>query len=48
MLMLVPLGLLVAALLVWVTFVVWLLIERSRLDRRAPTLRDGLRTNIFR
>jgi len=39
---------LVAALLVWVTFLVWLLVERSRLDRRGPTLRDGLRTNIFR
>ena len=39
---------LVVALVVWVTFLVWLLVERARLDRRGPTLRDGLRTNIFR
>jgi len=36
------------ALLVWVTFLVWLLVERARLNRRGPTLRDGLRTNIYR
>jgi len=39
---------LVVALVVWVTFLVWLLVERARLDSRGPTLRDGLRTNIFR
>jgi len=36
------------ALLVWVTFLVWLLVERARLNRRGPTVRDGLRTNIYR
>lgn len=36
------------AVLIWVTFLVWLLIERARLSRRGPTLRDGLRTNIYR
>jgi len=38
---------LVVAVLLWVTFLVWLLIERARLDRRGPTLRDGLRTNVY-
>lgn len=36
------------AVLVWVTFLVWLLMERARLNRRGPTLTDGLRTNIYR
>lgn len=36
------------AVVLWVTVLVWLLVERARLDRRGPTLRDGLRTNIFR
>ena len=36
------------AVLVWVTFLVWLLMERARLRRRGPTLTDGLRTNIYR
>lgn len=36
------------AVAVWVTFLVWLLVERARLDRHGPTLRDGLRTNIYR
>ncbi len=36
------------AVVVWVTFLVWLLVERARLDRHGPTLRDGLRTNIYR
>ena len=35
------------AVLLWVTALVWLLIERARLDRHGPTLRDGLRTNIY-
>jgi len=34
------------ALLIWVTCLVWLLIERARFDRHGPTLHDGLRTNI--
>ena len=37
-----------AAIFVWVAFLVWLLIERSRLIRRGPTLRDGLRSNVYR
>jgi len=40
--------LLVVALLIWVMFLVFLLIERSRLSHRGPTLRDGLRTNMYR
>jgi len=36
------------AVLLWVVCLVWLLVERARLDRRGPTLRDGLRTNIYR
>jgi len=39
---------LAVALVVWVTFLVWLLVERARLNRHGPTLRDGLRTNIYR
>jgi hypothetical protein len=38
----------VIAVLLWVTFLVWLLIERARLNRRGPTLSDGLRTNVYR
>ncbi len=36
------------AVVVWVTFLVWMLVERARLDRHVPTLGDGLRTNIYR
>lgn len=36
------------AVVVWVTFLVWLLVERARMDRHGPTLGDGLRTNIYR
>lgn len=36
------------AILIWVSFLVWLLVERSRLNRRNPTLSDGLRTNVYR
>jgi hypothetical protein len=36
------------AVVLWVVVLVLLLIERSRVDRRGPSLRDGLRTNIFR
>jgi len=32
------------AVLVWVTFLVWLLVERARFNRRGPSLRDGLKT----
>ena len=36
------------ALLIWVTILVWLLIDRARYNRRGPTLGDGLRTNVYR
>ena len=36
------------ALLIWVMFLIWLLVERARLDRRGPTLTDGLRSNVTR
>jgi hypothetical protein len=36
------------AILIWVTFLVWLLVERARYNRRGPTLSDGLRTNVYR
>ncbi|MFP4107201.1 MAG: hypothetical protein ACLFVU_14105 [Phycisphaerae bacterium] len=39
---------LAVALLLWVTFLVWLLVDRARLNRRGPTLTDGLRTNIYK
>jgi len=38
----------VASVVLWVTMLVWLLVERSRLDRRGPSLRDGLRTTNVR
>ena len=38
----------VGAILVWVGFLVWLLVDRARLNRRGPTLPDGLKTNVFR
>ena len=40
--------LMVIAILIWVTFLVWLLAERARLRRHGPTLRDGLRSNVYR
>ena len=33
------------AILIWVSLLVWLLVERARFDRHGPTLTDGLRTN---
>ncbi len=39
---------LIIAILIWVTFLVWLLFERARFDRRGPTLRDGLRTHTYK
>ena len=36
------------ALLVWITFLFWLLVERAQLNRRGPTLTDGLRSNVYR
>lgn len=34
------------AVLLWVTCLIWLIVERSRLNRRGPSLRDGLKSNI--
>jgi len=34
------------AILTWTTFLVWMLASRARLDRRGPSLRDGLRSNV--
>ena len=36
------------AMLLWTTFLVWLMVERARLNRRGPTLRDGMRSNVFK
>lgn len=36
------------AILIWTTFVVWLLMDKARFNRRGPTLRDGLRSNVFK
>jgi len=36
------------SVVLWVTVLVWLLVERGRIDRHGPTLRDGLRTNMYR
>jgi len=45
----ITLGVTVAlALAVWITFLFWLLVERARLNRRGPTLTDGLRSNVYR
>jgi len=36
------------AVVVWVTILIWLLVERARFNRLGPTLRDGLHTNVRR
>jgi len=36
------------AVLIWVVFLVWLLVERARLNRRGPTLSDSLRTHSYK
>jgi hypothetical protein len=33
------------AVLLWITCLIWLLVDRSRLDRHGPTLTDGLRSH---
>jgi len=33
------------AILVWVVVLIWLLVDRARVDRHGPTLTDGLRTH---
>lgn len=38
----------VVSVVLWTTVLVWLLVERGRINRRGPTLRDGLRTNLYR
>ena len=38
----------VVSVVLWATMLAWLLVERGRMDRRGPTLRDGLRTNLYR
>ncbi|MGA2266568.1 MAG: hypothetical protein ABSH10_09100 [Phycisphaerae bacterium] len=38
----------VVAVLIWVTFLVMLLVERARFNRRGPSPRDGLRTQVDR
>ena len=38
----------VIAVVIWTIFLVWLLTERARLDRHGPTMRDGLRSNVFK
>jgi hypothetical protein len=39
---------LVGGVVVWVTFLIWLLVERARYDRRGPTMTDGMRSNVYR
>jgi hypothetical protein len=34
------------AILIWTSLLVWMIASRSRLNRRGPTLRDGLRSNV--
>ena len=36
------------AILIWVIFLVVLLVDRARLSRHGPSLRDGVRTNVLR
>ena len=38
---------LTVAILIWVTCLVWLMIERAHFKSRGPTLRDGMRSNIY-
>ena len=35
------------AILIWVTFLVWLLVERAHFRSRGPSLRDGLKSNVY-
>ncbi len=39
---------LTAAVVVWIGFTVWLVVENSRWTRHKLTLRDGLRSNVYR
>jgi hypothetical protein len=38
---------LTVAILIWVTFLVWLLVERSHFRARGPSLRDGQKSNVY-
>ena len=38
---------LTVAILIWVTFLVWLLVERAHFRTRGPSLRDGLKSNVY-
>ena len=45
----ISLGVVIAvAVFLWVAFLVWLLIQRAQFNRHGRSLRDGLRSNIFR
>ena len=35
------------AILIWVIFLVWPLVERSHFRTRGPSLRDGLKSNVY-
>ena len=39
---------LVLAVVVWVVFLVWLIMDQARWGRRGPSLRDSLRSNVVR
>jgi hypothetical protein len=39
--------LLTVAILIWVIFLVWLVVERAHLRARGPSLRDGLKSNVY-
>lgn len=36
------------AILIWTSFLVWLLVEAATFKKRGPSLRDGMRSNIYR
>ncbi len=36
------------AIFIWVTLLVYLLVERARLNRHGPSVRDGMRSNVYR
>jgi len=38
---------LTVAILIWVTFLVWLLMERARFRARGPSLRDGVKSRAY-
>ena len=36
------------AVLIWTTFLIWLLVDRARLNRRGPSRNDALRSNVIK